>query len=139
MKYKNLTLQGIEKLAKELYRKSGGEYRVFGLVGPLGSGKTTFTKALAANIGVRNAKSPTFVVVHCYQKGKKSLYHIDLYRLEKARELDALGIDEIMADQDSLVAIEWIDKFPKLMEKCDAIVKFEVLKDNLRNVTVTNN
>jgi tRNA threonylcarbamoyladenosine biosynthesis protein TsaE len=139
MKYKNLTLHGVKKLAKQLYKASGNDNRVFGLVGPLGSGKTTFAKALAECMGVKNAKSPTFVLVHCYEKQGKSLYHIDLYRLEKNRELDALGLDEILADEGSLVCIEWVDKFPKLMKRCDAIFEFEFLKDNLRNVTVTNN
>lgn len=139
MTYKKLSLSGLEKLARDLSKKSGPENRVFGLIGPLGSGKTTFTKALAQSLGILNAKSPTFTIVHCYNKGGKSLYHVDLYRLEKVSELRAVGLEEILADENSLVVIEWVDKFPSLVSQCDTLIKFEVLKDNLRNVTVISN
>ena len=139
MKHSDLTLKGLERLARDLYKKSGPGQRIFGLVGPLGAGKTAFVKALASHMGIKKAKSPTFTVVHCYQKGAKSLYHVDLYRLDTARQLDAIGLDEMLADEDSLVAIEWADKFPKLMSKCDLVLKFQVQKNKLRNVTVTRN
>ncbi len=137
MTHKNLPLSGIGKLAKEVLKDLGSQGRVLGLVGPLGSGKTTFTQALAKTLKVTSAKSPTFTIVHCYKGPKKSLYHIDLYRLEKAKELVAIGMDEILDDTESFTAIEWVDKFPSLMKKCDVILKFKVKPNNLRDVTVT--
>lgn len=139
MTYRNLNLAGVNKLAGEVYKKSGPSSRVFGLIGTLGAGKTAFTKALAQAMGITDAKSPTFVLIHRYEKGKKSLYHIDLYRLDDAKELAPLGIEEILADMESLVVIEWVDKFPELMKKCDTIINFEITKDNKRNVTLKNN
>lgn len=139
MKHRNLTLAGIKQLARKLYKQSGPKRRIFGLVGNLGAGKTTFTKALAESMGITNAKSPTFVLIHCYRKGKKSLYHIDLYRLDKIKQLAPLGLEEVLADKESLVAIEWVDKFPSIAKLCDTIITFEITKDNKRNVTVTNN
>jgi tRNA threonylcarbamoyladenosine biosynthesis protein TsaE len=139
MKHRNLTLSGLKKLAVSLARQANPKYRVFGLVGPLGAGKTTFIKAMSDALGIRNAKSPTFTIVHCYNGSKGSLYHVDLYRLEKVKELEAIGLDEMLSEADSLVAIEWVDKFPKVMDKCDAIITFEITKDNKRNVTVSKN
>lgn len=139
MTYRNLTLAGVRQLARQLYKQSGPQRRIFGLVGTLGAGKTTFVKALAETMGIKDAKSPTFVIVHCYRKAKKSLYHIDLYRLEKTRQLAPLELDEILADPEGLVAIEWIDKFPSLAKKCHMIITFEITKDNKRNVTIKNN
>jgi tRNA threonylcarbamoyladenosine biosynthesis protein TsaE len=139
MTHRNLNLSGIKQLARKLYKQSGPKRRIFGLVGNLGSGKTTFTKALAQAMGIKDAKSPTFVIVHCYRKAKKSLYHIDLYRLDKVKQLVPIGLEEILADKDSLVAIEWVDKFPSVAKLCDCLITFEITKDNKRNVTVTNN
>lgn len=138
MTYRNLNLAGVKKLAAMVYKKSGPSCRVFGLIGTLGAGKTAFTKALAHSMGIKDAKSPTFVLIHCYVQGKKSLYHIDLYRLEKHAELEPLGLDEIINETNSIVVIEWVDKFPQLMKKCDLLIKFEITKDNNRNVTITN-
>lgn len=139
MRYHKLTLAKVQQLAKKIYKESGPNRRVIGLVGTLGSGKTTFTKALAEAMGVKDAKSPTFVVMHCYLKAGKSLYHLDLYRLEKAKELEALGLDEILEDEENLMVIEWVDKFPQLAKRCDLIITFEITKDNKRNVTVKAN
>jgi tRNA threonylcarbamoyladenosine biosynthesis protein TsaE len=141
MTYRNLTLSGLGKLAGSMVAPSQAQKkaRVFGLVGPLGAGKTTFTQAMAKALGIDNAKSPTFTIVHCYNGPKKSLYHVDLYRLEKDRELDALGLDEILTDSDNLMAIEWADKFPQILKRCDTIITFEITKDKKRNVTVKNN
>jgi tRNA threonylcarbamoyladenosine biosynthesis protein TsaE len=139
MKHRNVNLSGMKKLAKQVL-KAANENRIIGLIGPLGSGKTTFTKYLTQlALGITSAKSPTFTIVHCYQNKGKSLYHIDLYRLEKAKELVAIGLDEILEKKDSLVVIEWVDKFPKLMKKCDTLIEFQVLKNNLRNVIIKNN
>ena len=137
--YRNLNLTGVNKLARTVYKKSGPSNRVFGLIGTLGAGKTAFTKALAEAMGIHDAKSPTFVLIHRYQQAEKSLYHIDLYRLDEEKELEPLGLDEILTDKDSLVVIEWVDKFPILIKQCDTLIKFEITKNNTRNVTITNN
>jgi tRNA threonylcarbamoyladenosine biosynthesis protein TsaE len=139
MTYKNQTLNQVNKLAQSIFKEVKKGRRIIGLTGSLGSGKTTFTKALAEAMGITSAKSPTFVIIHCYKHGEKSLYHIDLYRLEKLRELEALGLEEIFADTNNTVVVEWVDKFPKLMKQCDILIDFKVVKNNLRNVTIKYN
>ncbi len=82
------------------------------LSGPLGAGKTQLVKGIAAGIGVPDDEpvvSPTFVLVREYC-GHLKLYHIDAYRLRGPAELLALGLDEIIAEQDAVTALEWADR-----------------------------
>lgn len=76
------------------------------LDGDLGAGKTTFTKGLAAGLGVkRNVKSPTFTIIREYQDGRIPLYHMDVYRLEDGSG-DELGLDEYF-NGDGVSVVEW--------------------------------
>jgi tRNA threonylcarbamoyladenosine biosynthesis protein TsaE len=88
---------------------------VLALVGPLGAGKTTLVKGIAAGAGVADARqvnSPTFVIVNEYDALRTGvrLYHIDAYRLRGAGDLEALGFDEMAAF--GAVLVEWADKVP---------------------------
>ena len=79
----------------EALRKSAGG-ALLALCGELGSGKTTFTKGLAAGLGVREhsrVSSPTFVLRQDYL-GEKPIHHYDAYRLTGPREFLALGFEE---------------------------------------------
>lgn len=77
------------------------------LTGPLGSGKTTFTKFLAAALGSSAAvSSPTYTLVHEYPTPDGPLVHIDAYRLNDAARLHALGFDDYR-DRARLVVVEW--------------------------------
>ncbi len=76
------------------------------LTGPLGAGKTTFTRGLAEGLGVRGpVQSPTFVIARTHPSlvGRAPLVHVDAYRLGSAEELDDLDLD---LDR-SVVVIEW--------------------------------
>ena len=83
------------------------------LIGNLGAGKTTLAKGIISGLGaatVEEVSSPTFTLVHEYG----TVYHIDLYRLDRAAEVATLGLDEIF-DRDAVVLIEWGERFPLLM------------------------
>lgn len=85
---------------------------VIALHGPLGAGKTEFTKGLAAGLGVAEDEpvvSPTFVLVREYA-GRLRLYHLDAYRLSGSDELLALGFEEMCADRSGVVVVEWADR-----------------------------
>jgi len=91
------------------------------LRGDLGAGKTTLVKGIAECLGAADAEevtSPTFTLVHEYAGEKIKLYHLDLYRLEEERQLAALGIEEMIVS-DSIVLIEWGEKFASLVERAD--------------------
>jgi len=90
------------------------------LRGPLGAGKTGFVKGLAEGLGVDPGivASPTFVIAHEYPAGTlpsgaaRRLVHVDLYRLERAAELDAAGFLDALGGA-CVVAVEWADRFPE--------------------------
>ncbi len=81
--------------------------------GDLGSGKTEFIKGICARLRVEDlVSSPTFTIVNQYtgnDGGDRELpiYHIDLYRIESEKELDDIGMCEILADTEAIKLIEW--------------------------------
>jgi tRNA threonylcarbamoyladenosine biosynthesis protein TsaE len=80
------------------------------LVGDLGAGKTTFTAGLVAALGAGTAQSPTFSLVNEY-RGRLIVWHVDLYRIERERELPELGLDDVFGDPRGIVLVEWADKY----------------------------
>jgi len=96
---------------------------VVGLYGNLGAGKTTFTQAVAKQLGIKEKiQSPTFVIERIYEIPKKNfafkrLIHIDAYRLQNPKELQALGFQKILKDKNNLIFIEWADKVFKILPK----------------------
>ena len=94
-------------LAKELARSLvAGD--VLLLSGNLGAGKTAFVRGLAEGLGLdpEDVSSPTFTLVHEYGGGTLTLYHADLYRLDRAAT-DDLGLEELHR---GVLAIEWPDR-----------------------------
>lgn len=126
----SLTVKDANKLAKSLsLGLRGGE--ILGLVGPLGAGKTTFTKALAKSLKVKGKlRSPTFILMQSFKAklpGNKSainLHHLDLYRLNTQAEIKTLGLEDFMGKQDSITVIEWADRAKKYLPKKTIYIHF---------------
>jgi tRNA threonylcarbamoyladenosine biosynthesis protein TsaE len=90
---------------------------VIGLIGDLGAGKTLLVQGVARGLGVPpdvRVTSPTFTIINEYHGGRLSLYHADLYRIEQARELEEIGLDDICRRADGVVCVEWSDRFDVL-------------------------
>lgn len=95
---------------------------VVGLFGNLGSGKTSFTQGVAKAFKIRDhITSPTFVLEKIYKLSKDSSYehliHIDAYRLEDAKEMSALGWDEVVRDPRNIIFIEWPERVSAVLPK----------------------
>ena len=80
------------------------------LIGDLGAGKTAFVRGLAEGVGIPadDVSSPTFTLMQEYRGGRLPLFHVDLYRLNDAREVEDLGLEEVAAG--GVLAIEWAEK-----------------------------
>jgi tRNA threonylcarbamoyladenosine biosynthesis protein TsaE len=92
---------------------SGGEILL--LNGPLGAGKTVLVKGIAHALEVdeEDVSSPSFTLVNPYD-GRLLLYHVDLYRLpEGASAAHAVDLDELIADEDAVIVIEWAERMGK--------------------------
>jgi tRNA threonylcarbamoyladenosine biosynthesis protein TsaE len=80
------------------------------ITGELGAGKTTLVQAICAGYGVTDhVTSPTFALVHEYDAPRSPVHHLDLYRLDRPDQLDALGWDELVTAR-AVVLIEWPER-----------------------------
>jgi tRNA threonylcarbamoyladenosine biosynthesis protein TsaE len=113
------------------------------LRGDLGTGKTTLVKGIAQALDAADpdeVTSPTFTLLHEYdgtRNGKPvKLFHLDVYRLEGERQLETLGLDELLT-QDALVLIEWGEKFKSIRKKATGEIVISSEGGDTRKITVT--
>jgi tRNA threonylcarbamoyladenosine biosynthesis protein TsaE len=109
------------------------------LRGDLGAGKTTLVKGIAAAFEAADEEdvtSPTFTLVHEYRGPRANLYHIDLYRIDTPRELETLGLDDLRSDN-SILLIEWGEKFPLLVRERDLEIALEREGENERRIKIS--
>lgn len=119
-----------ERLAGELPSQA-----VVLLIGNLGAGKTTLAKGMVKGLGAAQpdeVSSPTFTLIHEYSP---SVYHIDLYRLDRADQVASLGLDEIF-DRRAVVLIEWGERFVKLMPEDRIEIRLRATGENSREIEV---
>jgi tRNA threonylcarbamoyladenosine biosynthesis protein TsaE len=108
------------------------------LRGELGAGKTTLVKGIAEAFQAASedeVTSPTFTLVHEYRGPAVNLFHIDLYRVDTARELETLGLDDLMA-VNSVLLIEWGEKFARLAREHDVEIALKSVRENERLIEI---
>ena len=105
------------------------------LSGNLGAGKTAFVRGLAEGLGIAagEVSSPTFTLVHEYRGGRLTLYHADLYRLDRAATAD-LGLEE-MGVADGVLAIEWPDRLTHEIAGARTI-RIEIVDESTRKIVI---
>ena len=111
-------IKEINKIAEDIIDKvsqaSNSNATVLAFYGDLGVGKTTITKEIARQLGIKeNVVSPTFVIMKIYKinnKKFKNLIHIDAYRLDGSKDLLNLGWKEIIKNKDNLIIVEWPER-----------------------------
>ena len=124
------TIAAGEEVAAELPPKA-----VVLLIGNLGAGKTTLAKGVVKGLGAAQpdeVSSPTFTLIHEYSP---SVYHIDLYRLDREDQVATLGLDEIF-DRTAVVLIEWGERFQRLMPEARIEIRLRATGENSREIEV---
>lgn len=121
-----------ERLARELPAR-----QVVLLIGPLGAGKTTLAKGIVQGLGAASPDevlSPTFTLVHEYGRAGR-VFHVDLYRLEEAREVATLGLEDLF-EREAVVLIEWGERFPRLIPAERTEIRIRTLAGEQREIEV---
>src|SRR5271165_1831103 len=113
------------------------------LRGDLGTGKTTLVKDIAQALDAAEADevtSPTFTLIHEYDGAREGkpvkLYHLDVYRLEGERQLETLGLDELLTPN-ALVLVEWGEKFKSIRKMATGEIAITAEGGDARKITVT--
>jgi tRNA threonylcarbamoyladenosine biosynthesis protein TsaE len=110
------------------------------LRGDLGAGKTTLVKGIASAFDAASeadVTSPTFTLVHEYRGPKARLFHIDLYRIDTPRQLETLGLDDLVAE-DSVLLVEWGEKFERFVRERDIEIALDRVGENERRIRVAS-
>ena len=111
--------------------------RLILLIGELGSGKTTLAKGIVAGMEAGpegEVTSPTFTLVHEYG-GRRKVFHVDLYRIEREEEIESLGLQDLLSQNDTIL-VEWGEKLPLDTATSRLEVRLECLSGDERRITV---
>jgi tRNA threonylcarbamoyladenosine biosynthesis protein TsaE len=113
------------------------------LRGDLGTGKTTLVKGIAQALDAADpdeVTSPTFTLIHEFDGARNGkpvkLYHLDVYRLEGERQLETLGLDDLLS-ADALVVVEWGEKFKSIRKRATGEIVIASEGGDARKITVT--
>ncbi len=121
-----------ESLAAELPAKV-----VVLLIGNLGAGKTTLAKGIVKGLEAAHpdeVSSPTFTLIHEY--GPR-VYHVDLYRLDRAEQVATIGLDEIF-EREAVVLVEWGERFPELMPEERVEITLRAVGGDEREISISS-
>ena len=107
------------------------------MIGDLGSGKTTLTQGIAQGLGIDSSTvtSPSFVLMKEYRTGRVPLYHIDVYRLDGAPEMQRMGYEDYLTPQ-SVAVIEWAQKLGAILPAEHVAVEMEHTGEQARRLTI---
>jgi len=130
-----------EKNTKQIAQNIAQEFKsgVVALIGELGTGKTTFVQGFAQGLGITDKViSPTFVLIrqHKIPQTEKTLFHIDLYRIENIENLNQLGLKDLWLDKRNIILIEWAQELENLLPANTTWIKIEKRKGNTRLITI---
>ncbi len=124
------------KVAKDMMQ--GG---ILCLYGDLGSGKTTFSKFLAEEFGLDSfkIKSPTYTYFREYKLSTdQKFYHIDLYRINDLDELMEQEMEEIFANTNNIIVIEWADRLGHILPDKRIDMKIEYIDGTTRKAKLND-
>ncbi len=129
-----------EILAKEILKTKTRNSILICLKGQLGSGKTTFLQGFARGLKIKKRiLSPTFVLLKRFplkNENFENFYHIDCYRIKKAKEILNLGLFQILKNKKNILAIEWANKIKKVIKQRALWLTFKIRGDKKREIEV---
>ena len=103
---------------------------------PMGAGKTTLISRIAALLGAEDSvTSPTFAIVNQYEGTKHTIYHFDMYRIERVEEALDFGSEEYLSSGD-LCLVEWPEKIEPLLPDDTMVVRIGILSDTARRFEI---
>lgn len=103
---------------------------------PMGAGKTTLISRIAALLGAEDSvTSPTFAIVNQYEGTEHTIYHFDMYRIERVEEALDFGSEEYLSSGD-LCLVEWPEKIEPLLPEDTMVVRIEILSDTARRFEI---
>ncbi|MBO5611699.1 MAG: tRNA (adenosine(37)-N6)-threonylcarbamoyltransferase complex ATPase subunit type 1 TsaE [Prevotella sp.] len=137
-----IRIDNIENIgeAAKTFIQAIGENKIFAFYGKMGSGKTTFIKAICEQLGVEDViTSPTFAIVNEYNYNDNSIsntiYHFDFYRIRRIEEVYDMGFEDYFYSG-ALCFIEWPELIEDLLPIDAVKVKINAIDDNTREVTI---
>ena len=112
------------------------------LYGELAAGKTTFTQGIGKAFGIKRLVSPTFLIMRQYPVTThpviKTLFHLDLYRLNSIEDIKAFDVEEIWSSPENLLVIEWPEKFEDNLPKERFDIFFKANGENEREFKIVS-
>ena len=103
---------------------------------PMGAGKTTLISRIAALLGAEDdVTSPTFAIVNQYEGSSRTIYHFDMYRIERVEEALDFGCEEYLSSGE-LCLVEWPEKIEPLLTDDTMVVRIEILGESERRFVI---
>ena len=128
------SLDELNKVAEAVIESLNGR-TVVALDAPMGAGKTTLVSRIAEYLGSEDdVTSPTFAIVNQYE-GKRTIYHFDMYRIDKIEEALDFGSEEYLSSGE-LCLVEWPEKIEALLPEDTMVIKIEILSDTARRFVI---
>ena len=129
------SLDELDKVAEAVIDSLNGR-TVVAFDAPMGAGKTTLISRIAAHLGAEDSvTSPTFAIVNQYEGRERTIYHFDMYRIERVEEALDFGSEEYLSSGD-LCLVEWPEKIEPLLPDDTMVVRIEILSDTARRFEI---
>ena len=129
------SLDELDKVAEAVIDSLNGR-TVVAFDAPMGAGKTTLISRIAALLGAEDSvTSPTFAIVNQYAGRERTIYHFDMYRIERVEEALDFGSEEYLSSGE-LCLVEWPEKIEPLLPDDTMVVRIKILSDTARRFEI---
>ena len=129
------SLDELDKVAEAVIDSLNGR-TVVAFDAPMGAGKTTLISRIAAHLGAEDSvTSPTFAIVNQYEGRERTIYHFDMYRIERVEEALDFGSEEYLSSGE-LCLVEWPEKIEPLLPDDTMVVRIKIMSDTARRFEI---